>query len=65
MRPGAVTHGFNANQRYVGCTFTVAAGTLNATVPADATIAPRGWYLLFIVDTDRVPSIGQWIRISP
>jgi hypothetical protein len=65
MRPGAVTHGFNANQRYVGCTFTVAAGTLNATVPADATVALRGWYLLFIVDSDRTPSLGRWIRVSP
>jgi Galactose oxidase-like, Early set domain len=65
MRPGAVTHGFNANQRYVGCPFTVAGGGLDVTVPSDTTVAPRGWYLLFIVDADRTPSLGQWIRVSP
>ena len=65
MRPGAVTHGFNANQRWIGCTFTTGAGQLQATAPADPTVAPNGWYLLFVVDHDRAPSEGRWLRLSP
>lgn len=66
MRPGAVTHGFNQNQRYVGCAITGAtATTVNATAPADGTIAPPGYHLLFLVDHDRAPSKGVWIRVTP
>jgi hypothetical protein len=65
MRPGAVTHGFNANQRLIGTVFTSGAGVLQVTAPADTTVAPRGWYLLFVVDLDRTPSEGRWIRLSP
>jgi FtsP/CotA-like multicopper oxidase with cupredoxin domain len=66
MSPGAVTHGFNQNQRYVGCTITgTTATTVQATAPADGTLAPRGYYLLFIVDQDRSPSRGRWVRLSP
>jgi plastocyanin len=65
IRPGATTHGFNHNQRYVGCTITgTAANTVNATAPPDATIAPPGHYLLFLVDHDRSPSTGVWIRLT-
>jgi Galactose oxidase-like, Early set domain len=66
MRAGAVTHGFNQNQRYVGCAITGTTATaLNATAPPDGNIAPPGYYLLFVVSTDRVPSEGKWIRLTP
>ncbi len=65
MRPGAVTHWFNQNQRSVGCVMTGHTATeVHATAPPDGTVAPPGWYLLFIVDTDRTPSIGTWVRLS-
>jgi len=63
---GAVTHGFNHNQRYVGCTITgKTANAVNATAPPDGTVAPPGYYLLFLVDQDRVPSTGNWIHLTP
>jgi plastocyanin len=65
MGPGAVTHGFNQNQRYVGCPITGAtASAINATAPPDGTIAPPGHYLLFLVDHDRSPSTGVWVRLT-
>jgi len=65
MRPGAVTHGFNHNQRYVGCVITGASGSnVQVTAPPNGTIAPPGYYLLFILDRDRVPSMGRWIRLT-
>jgi plastocyanin len=66
MRPGAVTHGFNHNQRYVGCALSGrTATTVEVTAPADGNIAPPGYYLLFVVDQDRVPSMAKWIRLTP
>jgi hypothetical protein len=65
LRPGAVTHAFNHNQRYVGCTITGAsANEVHATAPPDGNVAPPGHYLLFLVDHDRVPSLGAWIRLT-
>jgi len=66
MRPGAVTHGFNQAQRYIGCTINgTSAGKVHATMPPNGNIAPPGHYLLFIVDHDRTPSLGRWIRLTP
>ena len=66
MSAGAVTHGFNHNQRYVGCTITGrTANAVNATAPPDGTVAPPGYYLLFLLDQDRVPSMANWIRLTP
>jgi plastocyanin len=63
MRPGAVTHGFNQTQRYIGCTFVVGAGALTVTSPPNGNVAPPGWYMLFIVNSGRVPSVARWIRL--
>src|SRR5262249_8984672 len=65
IRPGAVTHGFNHNQRAVGCAITATtANAVTAPAPPDGTIAPPGYYLLFLVNRDRVPSPGTWIRLT-
>jgi hypothetical protein len=65
MRPGAVTHAFNQSQRYVGCMVAPAgAANVQVTAPPNGNIAPPGWYLLFLVDHDRVPSEGVWIRVN-
>jgi FtsP/CotA-like multicopper oxidase with cupredoxin domain len=65
LRPGAVTHGFNHNQRNVACVITgTTASAVKATGPPDGNVAPPGHYLLFLVDHDRVPSTGVWIRLS-
>jgi FtsP/CotA-like multicopper oxidase with cupredoxin domain len=65
MRPGAVTHGFNQNQRYVGCAITGTTATaVQAKAPPDGNVAPPGHYLLFLLDHDRTPSTGAWIRLS-
>ncbi len=66
LRPGAVTHGFNMSQRFVGCAL-VGGGATSIKVKAspDGNVAPPGYYFLFIVDAGRVPSVATWIRLSP
>ncbi|HLB08341.1 MAG TPA: galactose oxidase early set domain-containing protein, partial [Gemmatimonadaceae bacterium] len=62
---GAVTHSFNENQHAMPLAFTVAgASSITVTAPARAALAPPGYYLLFIIDSHGVPSVGQFVRIG-
>ncbi len=62
IRLGSVTHAFDENQRYIPLEFTAGSGTLTATAPANANIAPPGHYLLFIVNTNGVPSVAPVVQ---
>jgi FtsP/CotA-like multicopper oxidase with cupredoxin domain len=65
MSPGAVTHGFNQHQRSVSCAITGRTPTtVQVAAPASGNVAPPGYYLLFLVDADRVPSTGVWTRLT-
>jgi plastocyanin len=66
LRPGAVTHGFNMSQRGIECVIAgIGPGTLDVEPPPNANLAPPGWYLLYLLDGNRVPSPGRWIRLTP
>jgi plastocyanin len=66
LRPGAVTHGYNMSQRGIELVIAgTGAGTLDVEAPPNANLAPPGWYLLFILNSSRVPSEGRWIRLTP
>jgi galactose oxidase-like protein len=68
IRPGAVTHAFNQNQRFLPLTVfqstTVSPPRLFVTFPADGKNAPPGDYMLFVVSADSVPSIASWVRLG-
>ena len=56
LRPGCITHHTDPNQRLVELTFDAdGAGRLSVTMEADPTIAPPGYYMLFIVNRDGLP----------
>ncbi|HEY8411675.1 MAG TPA: galactose oxidase-like domain-containing protein [Pyrinomonadaceae bacterium] len=66
LRAGAVTHGFNMSQRGIELVITgTGPGSLTVATPPSANHMPPGWHLLFILDFDRVPSEGRWIRLTP
>jgi hypothetical protein len=62
VRLGSVTHAFNENQRYVSLTFNPSAGSLNVQAPANGNIAPPGYYMLFLVNNNGVPSVGVFVQ---
>ena len=64
VRLGAVTHSVNMEQRYVPLEFRASAGGLTATSPADANVAPPGYYMLFLIDDQGVPSVASMIRMK-
>ena len=64
VRLGAVTHSVNMEQRYVPLSFTTGGGNITATAPLNANIAPPGFYMLFLIGTDGVPSVANMVRID-
>src|SRR4051812_13183046 len=64
VRLGAVTHSNNMEQRYVPLAFTADATTITATAPANANVAPPGFYMLFIVDANGVPSVASMVNVA-
>lgn len=64
MRPGSVTHGIDQDQRYLPLTFQATTGTLTVQAPANANLAPPGYYMLFLVNSSGVPSVAAFVRIS-
>jgi hypothetical protein len=63
VRLGAVTHSNNMEQRYIPLTFTAGATSLTASAPANANIAPPGFYMLFIIDANGVPSVARMVTV--
>jgi hypothetical protein len=64
VRLGAVTHSVNMEQRYVPLPYTAVSSALTATAPATKNIAPPGYYMLFAVDSNGVPSIAKFVRVE-
>lgn len=53
MRNGTVTHAFDGDQRYVDLSFTVTRDDrLSVVAPPDPSIAPPGYYMLWVIDLD-------------
>jgi galactose oxidase-like protein/Big-like domain-containing protein len=64
IRLSAVTHAFDAGQLANKLTFSSTANGVNVTAPASPNLAPPGFYLLFILNRNGVPSEGKIIKIQ-
>jgi hypothetical protein len=64
IRLGAVTHTFNQEQRFSLLSFRQATGGLNVTAPPSANLAPPGFYMLFLLNGSRVPSVASIIQVD-
>ncbi len=65
VRPGACTHSSDNEQRLIDLEFTSAApDSVTITLPSNPALAPPGWYLVFVVNDQGVPSTGQWLHLS-
>lgn len=62
IRSGSVTHSFNSDQRHVELRVSAAGkSSLKVISPPNGCVAPPGYYLLFIVTKDGIPSIGKFV----
>ncbi|WP_411086830.1 galactose oxidase-like domain-containing protein [Streptomyces sp. 061-3] len=63
MRPSAVTHVTDTDQRSVELGLRRTAGGISVTVPKNRALVPSGWYMLFVTDAKGTPSEGTWVEI--
>ncbi|MGH7770575.1 MAG: galactose oxidase-like domain-containing protein, partial [Candidatus Binatia bacterium] len=65
IRLSSVTHAFNMDQRFSRLSFSRKTGGLRVVAPASSYVAPPGYYMLFILNDQGVPSVAKNIRIGP
>ena len=72
---GVPTHAFNQNQRFLSLSFSANGNNLEIRAPYDGqynsptpggarNIAPPGFYMLFLLDDQGVPSVAKIVRVS-
>ena len=65
IRPMATTHSCDTEQRNVDLAFTVLGPcAVRITIPGEPDLAPPGWWMLNVVDTQRRPSQSRWVHLT-
>ncbi|MDX3516635.1 galactose oxidase-like domain-containing protein [Streptomyces scabiei] len=64
IRPAAVTHSSDPNQRFVDLPLSVDGNSIDLNVTSNPNLAPPGWYMLFAVDANGVPSVAEWVHLQ-
>jgi hypothetical protein len=62
LRFGATTHDINMGQRFLPLSFTAGNGFLTIIAPANSALAPAGNYMLFILDSNGIPSVSAVVH---
>ena len=65
MRPSAVTHQTDTEQRSVALAVTASAtGGYDLGLDAAEGLTPSGWYMLVVLDAAGVPSPARWVHVA-
>jgi hypothetical protein len=63
LRTGAMTHSFNSDQRFLKLSYAETQGGFLVDAPTAADGLPPGYYLVFLVNSRGVPSVGAFVRV--
>jgi hypothetical protein len=63
VAPGAVTHANDMHQRAIRLPVVLRSAGLTATVPNSAATVPSGYYMLFVLDSNGIPSVAKFVRV--
>jgi hypothetical protein len=63
LRPSAVTHVTDVDQRSVALGLRSLGNAVEVKVPEKSGLVPSGWYMLFLMDEKGVPSVARWVRV--
>jgi YVTN family beta-propeller protein len=64
IKTGSTTHSFNMDQRYIELPFTTSGATLDVQLPSRAGDLPPGYYMLFVLSSQGVPSVARMVRVG-
>jgi concanavalin A-like lectin/glucanase superfamily protein/galactose oxidase-like protein/Big-like domain-containing protein/purple acid phosphatase-like protein len=65
VRMGSVTHNVDMDQRFMNLSMTAGSDSVSINGPANANLAPPGFYMVFLIDDQGVPSMGQIVQLEP
>ncbi|MBW1595830.1 kelch motif-containing protein [Streptomyces sp. JJ38] len=63
MRPSAVTHVTDVEQRSIALGLDRGPDGVTVSVPDDGSLIPPGWYMLFLTDEEGTPSVAKWVHL--
>ncbi|MHC0432504.1 radical copper oxidase GlxA [Streptomyces sp. O3] len=63
IKPSATTHVTDVDQRSIELELEKKDGSVQVTVPKNKNLVQSGWYMLFVVDEQGVPSEAVWVEI--
>jgi large repetitive protein len=64
IRTGSITHSFNMDQRQLQLPFTANGALLSVQLPTRPGDLPPGYYLLFVLNENGVPSVARTVRVG-
>jgi hypothetical protein len=65
IKNSVTTHSFNSSQRLVDLPIqSQKNGVIEAAVAKSSNLAPPGWYMLTVLDKERLPSAARWIQLQ-
>lgn len=65
LRTGSVTHSTNPDQNFQQLGFTQNGQNLTINAPANPNYTVPGYYMLFVFNTNGVPSVAKILRVAP
>ncbi len=64
VKISTITHHYNSDQRLVWLPIqSTDSGSVTVKAPINSNLAPPGYYLIHILDSSSVPSVGKFIKI--
>ena len=65
IKPMATTHSWDSSQRLINIPFSCEEVChLHACTPENNNLVPPGWYMLFIVNNQDIPSVAKWVHLE-
>ena len=64
VAPGSATHAVDMNQRIIPLAVQQRTGCVDLTAPPNAKVAPPGYYMLFLLNDQGVPSVAKFVKLS-
>ncbi|MBC7531892.1 MAG: DUF1929 domain-containing protein [Oligoflexus sp.] len=64
IKTGAVTHSFDFEQRFISLSFNRQGNSINVKMPANSNLATPGFYHIFAIDPQGVPSLSRIVSLG-
>ncbi len=64
VKTGSTTHSNNMDQRFIELPYTASGATLDVQPPANPAVLPPGYYMMFVLNGNGVPSRAKMVKVN-